>query len=191
QADIVTVKVTSDADQTTFVPGESVEYTITVTNNGPSDATDVNINDTAPAGTTITSWSAAVTTSTVTLPNASGTGNIDETIATLPNGAALTSAVTVATPADFEDDLVTAVTVTTPTDDPNPGCPQCETPPLAPAPRADIVTVKVTSDADQTTFVPGESVEYTITVTNNGPSDATDVNISDTAPARSEEHTSE
>src|SRR5690606_17396544 len=183
QADIVTVKVTSDADQTTFVPGESVEYTITVTNNGPSDATDVNITDTAPAGTTITSWSAAVTTGTVTLPNASGTGNIDETIETLPNGAVVTYTVTVETPADFEDDLVNAVTVTTPTEDPEPGCPQCETPSLTPDPPADIVPVKVTNDADQETFVPGESVEYTITVTNNGPSDATDVNINDTAPA--------
>src|SRR3546814_19474590 len=58
QADIVTVKVTSDAGQTEYTPGESVDYTITVTNNGPSDAQDVNIQDTAPTGTTITSWTA-------------------------------------------------------------------------------------------------------------------------------------
>src|SRR3546814_3641417 len=65
-----------------------------------------------------------------------------------------------------------AVTVTTPTPDPNPDCPECETPPLPPAPEADIVTVKVTSDAGLTEYTPGESVDYTITVTNNGPSDA-------------------
>src|SRR5690606_41230914 len=85
QADIVTVKVTSDADQATFVPGESVEYTITVTNNGPSDATDVNINDTAPAGTTITDCTAEVTTGTVTRPATSGTGALKQTIATRPH----------------------------------------------------------------------------------------------------------
>src|SRR5690606_20708474 len=83
EADIVTVKTTSDAGQTEYTPGESVDYTITVTNNGPSDAVDVNINDTAPAGTTITGWTAAVTTGTVTLPATSGTGDINETIATL------------------------------------------------------------------------------------------------------------
>src|SRR5690606_14145060 len=156
---------------------------ITVTNNGPSDATDVNINDTAPAGTTITDWTAEVTTGTVTLPATSGTGDINETIATLPNGAVVTYTVTVQTPADFDDDLVNAVTVTTPTDDPDTACPQCETPPLTPDPQADIATVKVTSNAAQIEYTPGEPVEYIIMVGNNGPSDATDVNIRDTAPA--------
>src|SRR5690606_1553124 len=155
-----------------YIPGESVEYTITVTNNGPSDAGEVTGNDTAPAGTTITGWTAAVTTGTVTLPSASGTGDIDETIATLPDGAGVTYTVTVLTPSDMTGDLVNAVTVTTPTEDPDPTCPQCETPPLRPAPEADIVTVKVTSDAGLTEYTPGESVDYTITVTNNGPSDA-------------------
>src|SRR5690606_8841314 len=182
QADIVTVKVTSTAGQTEYIPGESVDYTITVTNNGPSDAIDVNIQDTAPVGTTITGWTAVVTTGTVPLPNTSGTGNINETIATLPDGAVVTYTVTVQTPPDFDDDLVNAVTVTTPTEDPDPTCDGCETPPLTPDPQADIVTVKVTSTAGQMEYTPGESVDYTITVTNNGPSDAQDVKIVDTAP---------
>src|SRR3546814_19214625 len=80
-------------------------------------------------------------------------------------------------------DLVNAVTVTSPTEDPDPTCLDCETPPLPPAPEADIVTVKITSDAGQTAYTPGESVDYTITVTNNGPSAATAVNTNDTAPA--------
>jgi len=183
QADIVTVKVTSTAGQTEYTPGESVDYRITVTNNGPSDAIGVNIQDTAPVGTTITGWTAVVTTGTVSLPNTSGTGNINETIARLPDGAVVTYTVTVQTPPDFDDDLVNAVTVTTPTEDPDPTCDDCETPPLTPDPQADIVTVKTTSTAGQTEFMPGESVDYTITVTNNGPSDAVDVNIADTAPA--------
>src|SRR3546814_18946476 len=91
----------------------------------------------------------------------SGTGDINGTIATVPNGAIVTYTVTVQTPSDFTGDLVNAVTVTTPTEDPDPTCPDCETPPLTPDPQADIVTVKVTSDAGQTTFVPGETVDYT------------------------------
>ncbi|WP_289554497.1 hypothetical protein, partial [Olivibacter sp. 47] len=143
----MTVKVTSEAGKTTYTPGESVDYTITVTNNGPSDAAAVNVKDTAPAGTTISNWTAVVTTGTVTLPNTSGTGDINETIATLPNGAVVTYTVTVQTPSDFTGELVNAVEVTTPTEDPDPSCTQCTTPPLDPAPKADIVTVKVTSEA--------------------------------------------
>ncbi|WP_257957487.1 DUF11 domain-containing protein, partial [Parapedobacter tibetensis] len=116
-----------------------------MTNNGPSDAQDVNVVDTAPAGTTITGWTASVTSGTVTLPNASGTGNINETITTLPNGAVVTYILTVQTPSDFMDELVNAVVVTTPTEDPDPECLTCTTPPLTPNPQADIVTVKVTS----------------------------------------------
>src|SRR3546814_20408853 len=94
-------KVTSDAGLTEYTPGESVDYTITVTNNGPSDAQAVNINDTAPAGTTISSWTAVVTTGPVTLPNASGTGDNNETTAQLPAAHVVPSQVTETTPPDF------------------------------------------------------------------------------------------
>jgi gliding motility-associated-like protein/uncharacterized repeat protein (TIGR01451 family) len=181
-ADLVTVKTTKDLTQTTFVPGEEVVYTITVTNDGPSDAQDVNIKDSAPIGTTISGWTATVTSGTVTLPNTSGTGDLDETIVTLPNGTAVSYEVTVETAASFNSDLVNLVSVSSSTDDPDPSCPDCETTPLSATPIADLVTVKTTKDLAQTTFVPGEEVVYTITVTNNGPSDAQQVNIKDAAP---------
>ncbi|WP_177230389.1 gliding motility-associated C-terminal domain-containing protein [Chitinophaga sp. CF118] len=182
-ADIVTVKTTKNASQATFVPGDAVVYTITVTNNGPSDATNVNIIDAAPTGTTISSWTASVSTGTVTLPSTSGTGNLNETIATLPNGAVVSYEITVQTPSDFNSNLSNIVAVTSSTTDPDPACPACTTTPITPAPSADIVTMKTTKNASQTSFVPGDAVVYTITVTNNGPSDATNVNIVDAAPA--------
>src|SRR3546814_15300905 len=110
----------------TFVPGETVDYTITVTNNGPSDAQDVNIQDTAPAGTTISEWTAVVTTGTVTLPNASGAGDINEPIATLPTGAVVTYTVTVQQRPDHDAGLITAVTVTTPQQAPDQNDPACD-----------------------------------------------------------------
>ena len=177
EADIVTVKSTS---ATNYVPGQSVTYTITVTNNGPSDAANVNVTDNAPAGTTISSWTAAVTNGSVTLPNTSGSGNINETITALPNGAVVTYTVTVAVPSSFSANLTNTATVTSPTPDPNPGCTTCTTPPISAAPSADIVTTKTTG---ATSYVPGQSVTYTITVTNNGPSDAANVNVVDNAPA--------
>ncbi len=176
-ADIVTTKTTN---ATSYIPGGNVTYTIAVTNNGPSDAANVNVVDNAPAGTTISSWTAAVTTGSVTLPNTSGSGNINETIAALPNGAVVTYTITIAIPSNYNSNLSNTATVTSPTPDPNPGCTNCTTPPISAAPSADIVTTKTTS---ATSYVPGQSVTYTITVTNNGPSDAANVNVVDNAPA--------
>src|SRR5690606_5565615 len=161
QADIWTVKVASDAGLTEYTPGENVEYIITVTNNGPSDAVDVMIVDVDPAGAEIVAWTAEVVSGTVTLPNTTGTSSINETIDLLPNGAQVRYQVTVQTLPSSVEDLVNAVTVTTPTEDPDPTCVGCETPPLTPDPQADIVTVKVTSTAGQTEYIPGESVDYT------------------------------
>ncbi|WP_188133794.1 S-layer family protein, partial [Chitinophaga sp. CF418] len=180
KADVSVVKTTT---ATGFTPGQDVVYTITVTNNGPSDAKNVNVNDVAPAGTTISAWTAAVTTGTVTLPNASGSGNLNETIATLPNGAVVTYAVTVDVPASFTATISNTATVTTSTQDDDLTDNSSTTPAITPAAIADIVTVKKLKDASQTTFIPGQDVVYTITVTNNGPSDAKNVNVNDVAPA--------
>ncbi|UGU16519.1 DUF11 domain-containing protein [Sinomicrobium kalidii] len=183
QADIVTEKVTNEAGQTTYVPGETVEYTITIRNNGPSDAEQVRVVDVDPAGAEIAGWTAEVVAGAVTLPNASGTGSIDETIDLLPADAEVMYHVTVQTLPRSMEELVNTVQVTGPTPDPDPDCEFCETPPLSPDPQADIVTVKTTSDAGQTEYVQGEAVDYTIAVTNNGPSEAQQVNVTDMAPA--------
>ncbi|WP_257670518.1 T9SS type B sorting domain-containing protein, partial [Parapedobacter tibetensis] len=180
QADIVTVKVISDAGRTEYTPGEAVDYTITIRNNGPNDAMDVNIMDTAPAGTTISSWTASVTTGTVTLPNTTGTGNLNETIAVLPNGAVVTYVVTVQTPSDFRDELVNAVQVTSPTKDPDPDCPDCVTPPLPPLPASDL---KVTKTVDNNSPLIDTEVVFTIEVSNAGPNDATGVEVVDKLPS--------
>ncbi|RNL77381.1 DUF11 domain-containing protein, partial [Sinomicrobium pectinilyticum] len=129
QADIVAVKVTGEAGQTEYVPGETVEYTITITNNGPSAAEQVNIVDVDPAGAEIAGWTAEVVAGTVTLPNTSGTGSIDEIIDLLPAGAEVRYNVTVQTFPHSVEELVNAVQVTSPTEDPDPDCPDCETPP--------------------------------------------------------------
>jgi gliding motility-associated-like protein/uncharacterized repeat protein (TIGR01451 family) len=179
-ADIVTVKQLKDASQTTFVPGQDVVYLITVTNNGPSDAKNVNIQDVAPAGTTISGWNATVTTGTITLPKTSGTGNLNETIATFPDGAVVTYEVTVKTPADFSGSLSNTALVTSSTTDPTPGNNNNTSSSSTPAAKADVSVVKATA---ATSFVPGEDVVYTITITNNGPSDAKNVNVTDVAPA--------
>ncbi|PKV48068.1 putative repeat protein (TIGR01451 family) [Aquimarina sp. MAR_2010_214] len=174
--DIVTVKTNGS---TTFAPGTTVAYTITMTNNGPSMAPSVTVADTAPAGTTISSWTAAVTSGTATLPNASGSGDLNETVTNMSNGGVVTYTVNVDVPASFTGTLSNTATVTSPTD-PDPSCTSCTDGPDTNTPSNDIVTVKTNGS---TTFAPGTTVAYTITMTNNGPSMAPSVTVADTAPA--------
>jgi gliding motility-associated-like protein/uncharacterized repeat protein (TIGR01451 family) len=178
------VKTLKDPAQADFAPGEAVVYTIVVANQGPSNAVNVNVRDIAPAGTTISAWSASVTNGVVTLPNTSGTGDLNETIALLPNGAAVTYEVTVQTPSDFTGPLINTASATSTTPDPNPDpdCPMCTPPPTTSSPSADLVLVKTLKDPALTVFTPGDAIEYIITVTNNGPSDAADVQVKDDAP---------
>ncbi|NQX38988.1 gliding motility-associated C-terminal domain-containing protein [Pedobacter steynii] len=132
QADIVTLKTLKNAAQTTFTPGMPVVYKISVTNNGPADANEVKIRDIAPAGTSISNWTAVVSAGTVTLPNLNGTGNLDQTIALLPNGAAVTYEVTIQTPPNFALNLSNTVIVTSTTEDPVPGCTGCTSVTISP-----------------------------------------------------------
>lgn len=182
-ADVVAVKTLKDASKTSYIPGEDVVYTITVTNNGPGTAYNVNVGDVAPAGTSITSWTATVTSGNVTLPNTSGTGNLNETIAELPYNSSVTYEVAVRTTASMTGTLSNTVAVTASTTDPDPTCLACTTPPLPKAAVADIVTLKTLKNAGQTQFIPGQPVVYAITVTNNGPDDASNVVVIDNAPA--------
>ncbi|WP_290840672.1 choice-of-anchor L domain-containing protein, partial [Flavobacterium sp.] len=169
-ADLVVVKT----DNTnTYIPGTATTYTITVYNNGPQAATDVNVVDNVPAGIPAAnvSW---------TGPNGSGTGNINETFPTVNVGQTITYTVNVNIPGGFGPltDLVNTVAVSSTTIDPNPGCPRCTDTNVRAG--ADIVTTK-TDNAS--TFTPGTTVVYTINVLNTGPEVAQNVSVSDLVPA--------
>ncbi|MGY0040699.1 hypothetical protein [Pedobacter sp. NJ-S-72] len=168
-AHLNTVKTLKNPAQQNFVPGQAVVYRINITNNGPSDASAVTIADAAPAGTTITGWT-TIASAGVTYPNASGTGNLNETIATLANGLTATYEVTVLTPSSYTGSLSNSVTATSTTTDPTPGpCTTCTTPGIPPNGMAHLNTVKTLKDPSQTNFIPGQAVVYRINVTNNGP----------------------
>src|SRR5207302_5422123 len=79
RADIAVAKIASSA---TVTVGSTVTFTVTVTNNGPSDATGVQITDQLPAGLTFVS--AAPSQGTYT----SGTGIWD--IGGVASGASVT-----------------------------------------------------------------------------------------------------
>jgi uncharacterized repeat protein (TIGR01451 family) len=96
--------VTKQDGLTTLTRGQSVTYTITVTNTGPSAATAVNVSDTLPPNMTFVSATSGFTNANGVItgqipsinPNASSTVTIVATVSNdAPNGANLTNTVTV------------------------------------------------------------------------------------------------
>ncbi|MFM8414259.1 MAG: FG-GAP-like repeat-containing protein, partial [Planctomycetota bacterium] len=162
----------------TFVPGSPFTWTIVVTNAGPSTSTNASVQDTLPAGVTSAAWTAVPAGgATVTAP--SGSGSI-ATAVTLPAGGSVTFTVVAQTDPAATTPLVNTATVT-PTDglpDPNPDD-RTSTTTTTPAPTADLSVVKTDG---ATTYVPGRSVTYTITVSNAGPSAVSGARVRDVLP---------
>src|SRR5262249_18374781 len=78
---------------TTVVPGGTLTYSIEVTNIGIVTANGTRVIDAVPGGIDGFAWTCSATAGGV-CPNASGSGDIDETIAPLPVGGVVTYAIT-------------------------------------------------------------------------------------------------
>lgn len=136
-ADINTINVLESPD-TSFMSGDTLIYKVTVSNLGNHTAEDVNIVNFAPQKSDIISWTA--TASGTTVPNTSGTGDIDETIDTMPNGSSVEYLIVVVTHSDFKfPEIKNEVSVTSSTEDPDPTCPSCITPGLPRVETPDLI----------------------------------------------------
>lgn len=164
-ADLEVTKTTNDSIVNS---NASFTYTITVTNNGPSDATTVTLNDDLPSGITYSSHTASQGTYD------SGTGIW--TIGTIANGASVTLSITATA------DPVTADTVRTNTAngltlaeaDPTPAN-DTDSVDVTVKPLPNINTVKTAqtisdpySGTTSPKNVPGTIKHYTLTITNTG-----------------------
>jgi large repetitive protein len=171
-ADLIVVK-TDGSD--TYTAGQTITYTITITNDGPDAAVNVVVEDLVPVGINSTSvnWTGS--------NGSAGSGDLLDTIPLIQVGEVFTYEVVIPVPSNFDQttNLVNTVLVTSDTSDPNPDCPGC-TDINTPNPLANLVTVKTNN---RTQWVRNESTTYTITITNNGPSDAFNVVVSDPLPA--------
>ena len=85
---VADLSVTKTDAQTTYTPGDSFSYTITVDNNGPDAGDGAVLTDALAAWAIGTTWTCTASGGAV-CPNASGSGSLNETIATLPNGGQL------------------------------------------------------------------------------------------------------
>ncbi|MFK7736190.1 MAG: SdrD B-like domain-containing protein [Pirellulaceae bacterium] len=155
------------------IAGNSLVYTVIVTNNGPSQATNVSLTDTLPAGVTFTSATSTQGTAT----NAGGVVTAD--IGALASGASATVTINVGVDSTTTGTINNTASVTateTETDTSN----NSVTEPTTVNTSVDLALTK-TESTD--TVATGSALAYTILVTNNGPSTATGVTVTDTLPS--------
>lgn len=147
----------------TAVAGANVSYTVDVVNNGPTAAADVTVTDTLPSGTSYVGVSGGGFSCV-------GTAPVTCSRALLAEGTSAQLTFTVAIPATTADGttLTNAVSVASTTPDPlaSNNTSSVDTTVIT---RADLAAA-VTGPAEP---VAGTDVTYPITVTNNGPSNAT------------------
>src|SRR5690606_12239465 len=156
-----------------YIPGNDFVYTITVSNNGPDDAENVQITDLISNIPNIdineVTWEGSNGTS--------GTGDLVDTVAVLEFGETITYTVVVPIPEDYDPTatIINTVEVTSDTSNDNNVCLGC-TNYAAPMPLANLSILK---DALTNCYLKDEWVVYEIIVTNAGPSTAYDVVIHD------------
>jgi uncharacterized repeat protein (TIGR01451 family) len=165
QADLV---VTKDVNNPTPNVGDTVTFTVTVTNSGTDAATSVQVNDLLPSGLTF----AGATPSQGTYASATGVW----TVGTLASGASATLQLRAVVVAADERTNTAAATATE--FDPTPGNNSASAS-VTPQ-QADLAVSKTVSDVLPPV---GGIVTYTIILNNNGPSAATGVVVTDPIPA--------
>ena len=161
----------------TFTPGGTVAYIVTAGNSGPTAVTGATVTDTLPAGLSNATWTATYAGGS-TGPT-SGTGSINATV-NLPNKGVAVFRITATADADFplNETLTNTATVTSPAGIPDPNLDNnTDTRTSTPAALTDL---SVTKTDGQAQYVPGRPVTYTITVSNAGPSFASQAAVVDT-----------
>jgi uncharacterized repeat protein (TIGR01451 family) len=161
-ADISTTKTLDSSGP--FTVGDTLQYTLVVSNTGPDTATNVTVDD-IPSNLVINS---------VSSPNCS---SFPCTIPSLSNGA--TETITVQTTIQNSGPFDNIATASADESDPNTSNNTDNTGNGGTAaPAADVSITKTLDTAGP--FTVGDSFQYTLVVTNAGPDDATNVSINDT-----------
>jgi uncharacterized repeat protein (TIGR01451 family) len=150
--------------------GDTVSFTVTITNNGMSTATSIGVTDSFTNATFVSANGPLAT--------CSGTGPVNCTIGTLAAGQSTTITITLL--ASSLGTITNTASVAAVEFDPNTANNGPVTSSIVVGPRADL---KITKSGPASTTA-GGTITYTITVKNEGPSDAANVVVDDPRPTR-------
>ena len=169
-----------------LVTGSTVIYTVTATNSGTVPATGASVVDAVPSGVASQTWTCTAAGGAV-CPNVSGSGALNEAIATWPASGSLTYVITAQLAASgLPNTVVNNASVTAPA-----GTATCVTPQHASATPPCVVSVtdtvlrpkvSITKTSTAGSLLAGSSFSYIVTVRNtNAPANGTVV--ADSLPA--------
>jgi uncharacterized repeat protein (TIGR01451 family) len=177
QADLAVTKTDSPDP---VLAGNNLTYTITVMNNGPGSANSASMSDAMPAGTTFVSVNTPSGWTRTDAVAVGGNGTITFTNPSVANGASAIFTLVLKVSASTANNTTLTnhalVTCTNESDNSNNDSGAVDTTVNT---SADIQVTK-TDSPDPVTA--GNNLTYTVTITNNGPSDAQSVSLTDTTP---------
>ena len=182
-SDSADLAVTKDNGQNSYVPGAGTTYTIVVSNNGPSDLTGsrggISVVDVLPNEISTASWSATYAGSGSSGP-LTGTGNINALI-NLAVGGTATFTINAQTRSEAFGNLANTVVVNPPAGvvDPDQDNNTATDIDVVSSPVADLRVSKTVNNSSPQV---GDSVQFTMSVFNDGPSQAGGVVLTDVLP---------
>jgi uncharacterized repeat protein (TIGR01451 family) len=166
------LEISKDDDPDPVTAGEVLTYTLTATNHGPSDATGVVVTDILPPGMTFQSSSPGT-------PTCIHAGNsVTCNLADLANDDDTQVTIYAKVNSSTQGVLTNSASVTGNESDPN-GDNNSVPEDTTVNTEADLT---VTQNSSPNPVLPGDDLAYHITVTNNGPSDAMGVTLTDDLP---------
>src|SRR5262249_47304215 len=167
EADLALGKTVSDPTPNV---GDTVTFTVTLTDNGPSTATNVRVTDLLPAGLTFVS----ATPSQGTYDSATGLWTVGTVTTTAPQTLRIRA--TVASPGPLTNTATVSHSDQFDSNAGNNTASATETPQ-----RADLAVSKSISDPTPNV---GDTITFTITLSDKGPDPATNVQVTDLFPPR-------